>query len=524
MLSIAESPVFAAAHALAAWVGEGRAVTPGGALKPTLVPDAAKAINVPCPIRVRRLSDVPEVFRAWLTAVATEMVTVSGARAVRSEPEPDLDAARGYAALEQVIAAQVTDPCGADPRICCQVTLDLLAEEEPPLGQALRGEAEAVMRQRRDWDWRASGLIGGHPVDRIVTILREFGALDPRLNVTELGEHARHELADRIPLPVTPDLDAAEVLRRVAMSAEEDVPELLWRWRIPDHGSLADLGKRLLELLEAAVAASPAGRISAIDAVAERGESSEPLWRHVRDQPMLGPHARWWLGEDLSRRDRQWIGAEYGLAALERHDPVDAWYVLLDMTGDDPRAAVGDSGHPEAARLLAALPETPPRIPAYQLKISLTAGMWRRVLVPENYSLGRLHQIIRVLFGWSDSHLHVFKAGKRHYSDPFMRLEECGDEHLHRLNRALPAPQSTLSYTFDLGDCWRHEIVLEKVLTEEITVPVCVDGRGDNPIEDYSPDYPEEPEPLDRDAVNRALARVAPSWDDEEEPSGSSIS
>ncbi|MDP4501974.1 hypothetical protein Q9G87_08385 [Nonomuraea sp. G32] len=122
------------------------------------------------------------------------------------------------------------------------------------------------------------------------------------------------------------------------------------------------------------------------------------------------------------------------------------------------------------------------------------AGVWRRVLIPENYSLGDLHQIIRRLFGWSDHHLHVFRVGKRRFSDPFRPLEECRDEEVCGLNQVLPAPRSVLRYTYDLGD-----------------------GRGDNPIEDYSPEYPEEPVPFDRDAINRALARrtLAGEGDDE---------
>ncbi|MEU4226871.1 hypothetical protein AB0F17_21440 [Nonomuraea sp. NPDC026600] len=98
------------------------------------------------------------------------------------------------------------------------------------------------------------------------------------------------------------------------------------------------------------------------------------------------------------------------------------------------------------------------------------------------------------------------EAGKRRYTDPCYPPEECGDEDLGRVNRVLSAAQSKLLYTYDLGDCWRHEIVLEKVPDEEIGPPVCVDGRGDNPIEDYCPDYPEDPVPFDRDAINKELA------------------
>ncbi|MEV0615103.1 hypothetical protein AB0I81_17385 [Nonomuraea sp. NPDC050404] len=171
MPSVAESPVFTAARALASWVGGGRAVTPSIAIKPALVPDAALALGVACPVKVRRLSDVPELQRAWLTAVAAGLVTIEGSRAVRAEPAPALDVEVWYAALEQVIAAQLTDPCEVDSRICCLVTLDLLAEEAPPLGGALREAVEQGMRQRGDGDWRFVRLADRHPVDHLLTIL-----------------------------------------------------------------------------------------------------------------------------------------------------------------------------------------------------------------------------------------------------------------------------------------------------------------------------------------------------------------
>ncbi|XVQ85380.1 plasmid pRiA4b ORF-3 family protein [Microbispora siamensis] len=494
-------------YALASWVGSGRAVTAGGALKPVLVPEAARTIGVGCPAKVRRLSDVPKAHRAWVTALAAGLVTLSGTRAVQDKNAAEPDITAWYAALEQVVAAQVTDPCDVDPRICCLVTLAVLSDEAPPSEAALRTAVEDEMRVRRDWDWCAVGLTERHPVDQVVGILRDFSALDAGLAVTPLGEYARRELQRRLPLPITPELTAAEVLRRLATVPEEDADELMWRWRIPDDPRSTGLVDRLPELLWAPGEASPAGRVSVIEAVAARGENSEPLWQAVRDHPVLGPHARHLLGEADSVLDRRWLAVDFALAALERYGTRDAWYVLKDMMSGDLHAGVRDSGHPEAPRLSTALPTESLRIPVYQLKISLFGGLWRRVLVPENYSLGALHRIIQVLFGWDDDHLHLFEHGKRRYTDSCYPLEKCGDEELFRLNQALPSLGSKLSYTYDLGDCWRHEIVLEKILDQEIDVPLCVDGRGDNPIEDYNPDYPENPVPFDRDAVNRTLAQ-----------------
>ncbi|WP_143120965.1 plasmid pRiA4b ORF-3 family protein [Streptosporangium canum] len=448
-----------------------------------------------------------------MTALAAGFITISGSRAVRVEAPAETTPQAWFVALEQVLQAQVIDPCDADSRIVCQVTLTVMVTEPPPFGQALRQVVAEMMVQRGDWDWDAPYLteeVMVHPVDRVVEILRDFGALDRRMALTPLGEYARAELGRRVPPPITRDLPAAEVLRLLAVLPEEEIWEPVWRWLDIDPFRVDSTRDALRELLLAAADATPAGRISAVEVIGERGEYALPLWREVREHPVLGAHARSALadlddGPALAQRDLWWIATDHALAALERHGVTDAWYILRDVVDGGARDAVRDSGHPDAAVLLAALPSTPPPIPAYQLKISLYGGLWRRVLVPENLTLGGLHGVIRVLFGWGDDHLHVFETAKRRYADPFHGLEECGDEYAYRINRALPSPRSKITYIYDLGDCWKHEIVLEKV-HDEVTHPVCVGGKGDNPIEHYDPEYPEDSVPFDQDAVNKRLA------------------
>ena len=48
----------------------------------------------------------------------------------------------------------------------------------------------------------------------------------------------------------------------------------------------------------------------------------------------------------------------------------------------------------------------------YQFKIELKnikPLIWRRILVPENYTFGDLHVAIQDCMGWTDTHLHEFK-------------------------------------------------------------------------------------------------------------------
>ena len=41
--------------------------------------------------------------------------------------------------------------------------------------------------------------------------------------------------------------------------------------------------------------------------------------------------------------------------------------------------------------------------------------IWRRLLVRSDSSLGDLHTIIQIAFGWSDTHLHRFRIHGRNY-------------------------------------------------------------------------------------------------------------
>lgn len=50
----------------------------------------------------------------------------------------------------------------------------------------------------------------------------------------------------------------------------------------------------------------------------------------------------------------------------------------------------------------------------YQVKIVLRnthPRIWRRVLVPRDITLGKMHRVLQRAMGWTDSHLHRFVYG-----------------------------------------------------------------------------------------------------------------
>ncbi len=131
--------------------------------------------------------------------------------------------------------------------------------------------------------------------------------------------------------------------------------------------------------------------------------------------------------------------------------------------------------------------------PIFQLKISLRdiePPIWRRVQVPEDTKLPRLHRIVQILFNWEDYHLHDFIAGRRVYSvpDPDDAFNErtVVDERGVPISWITKRVGDTFEYVYDFGDDWHHEILLEAILLPEPAsfYPRCIDGARNAPPED----------------------------------------
>jgi hypothetical protein len=175
----------------------------------------------------------------------------------------------------------------------------------------------------------------------------------------------------------------------------------------------------------------------------------------------------------------------------------------------------------------------------YQLKITLRDSkppIWRRVQVPADITLGRLHQVIQVAMGWSSSHLHQFRAGRDYYSDPEFQLDDARSERQVKLSKVAPREKSKLGYEYDFGDSWEHELLVEKILQPEpgARYPRCIAGKRACPPEDCGgiwgyaellealadPAHPEhdeqrelvgdelDPEAFDLDEVNQLLRQL----------------
>jgi hypothetical protein len=126
-----------------------------------------------------------------------------------------------------------------------------------------------------------------------------------------------------------------------------------------------------------------------------------------------------------------------------------------------------------------------------QLKITLKGiskpPVWRRVQVRAEVTFAMLHQIIQAAFGWSDTHLHCFEYQGEQIGVPDPEWEnDCADEAEATLGEVLIGPKDRVRYTYDFGDNWEHDIVLEKVVEPHAGEgrPALLAGKGARPPED----------------------------------------
>ena len=147
---------------------------------------------------------------------------------------------------------------------------------------------------------------------------------------------------------------------------------------------------------------------------------------------------------------------------------------------------------PRSRTAVATLPAKRPTpggsVPVYQIKVELrgaTPPIWRRLEVPADISLARLHTVIQIAFGWHDGHLHVFQTPHGEFGVAAAELGHRAEAPV-TLEQVAPDAQSKIRYTYDFGDDWEHDIRVEKVLDRDETAsyPRCTGGRRAAPPED----------------------------------------
>ncbi len=135
---------------------------------------------------------------------------------------------------------------------------------------------------------------------------------------------------------------------------------------------------------------------------------------------------------------------------------------------------------------------------AYQFKVTLAEvkpQVWRRIVVPHDYSFWDLHVAIQDAMGWLDYHLHEFQIKdpatglqlQIGIPDPDLQFDEDTEAGWELKIADFFGPDNQkATYLYDFGDGWRHQIRFEKVLSDTAPeeLPVCLAGERSGPPED----------------------------------------
>ena len=169
--------------------------------------------------------------------------------------------------------------------------------------------------------------------------------------------------------------------------------------------------------------------------------------------------------------------------------------------------------------------------------------IWRRILVPDDFTLHRLHRVLQIVFSRLDYHLYAFELGERRFEAPDPEAEyETEDSTAIRLRDLKLRAGAQFTYVYDFGDDWQHDVVVERRLPMPPDMgpgwsPRLLDGERAAPPEDAGgpegfaamlkafrdPDHPEhdsyrrwagpgyDPDRLDVWSLDHALALVV-AW------------
>ncbi|MHB1343185.1 MAG: plasmid pRiA4b ORF-3 family protein [Thermoleophilia bacterium] len=214
-------------------------------------------------------------------------------------------------------------------------------------------------------------------------------------------------------------------------------------------------------------------------------------------------------------RDRQWVFERRLLRPLEtfglmetrvspspenagrwsrdfevRKTPLFDTFIAFDLSEAEAEPPVAEAEEKRAAgRKARTVPKSSATV-VYQLKVSLKGAkppIWRRLLVGDDVTLRRLHNILQAACGWSNSHLHEFSVGGNRFgrTDPEWPSDMRSDTR-KRLSSLGLVEGDKLEYVYDFGDWWEHTILVEAIRPrkEDEVLPLCTAGRRAFPPED----------------------------------------
>ena len=131
---------------------------------------------------------------------------------------------------------------------------------------------------------------------------------------------------------------------------------------------------------------------------------------------------------------------------------------------------------------------TPAHNVILQIKVKLLGvakpPVWRRLQLRADTRLDHLHEILQAALGWENYHMHAFSFGEEEFGSPDPELGFSDERHV-TLGELIDLG-GRFRYTYDFGDNWEHEILVEDLLDADPDThyPVLVAAKGACPPED----------------------------------------
>ncbi|MCL2715207.1 MAG: plasmid pRiA4b ORF-3 family protein [Alphaproteobacteria bacterium] len=127
----------------------------------------------------------------------------------------------------------------------------------------------------------------------------------------------------------------------------------------------------------------------------------------------------------------------------------------------------------------------------FRIKVTLEdvePDVIRRIEVPADIRLDRLHRTLQAAFGWTDTHLYEFRCDDTGWGDPDPTYP---DDQLDAKKMTLikvfeEFETRQIDYLYDFGDAWWHTVRLERGVDPQpgVLYPRLVSGIGESPPED----------------------------------------
>jgi len=111
--------------------------------------------------------------------------------------------------------------------------------------------------------------------------------------------------------------------------------------------------------------------------------------------------------------------------------------------------------------------------------------VWRRFVAASETKLPKFNRMLEAVMGWEGYHLHMFEVADLRIGQPDEFSFDIIDERSVTAEQLLSRVGSQLLWSYDFGDSWQHNVIVEAVEapSPDVRYPMCTAGQQACPPE-----------------------------------------